>query len=156
MNHSKRPCNPNNLCTDCKNGIGVPQYLTALCPSTVGRNAGYVLRNAGDLRTVWSKKVKLYNSFVPKTTREWNSLPVDILNAVSYSSFKTNYKKHYFRQANPFYSYEKENANVHHTRLRLGLSHLRSHLLPIISPMTLCVNSATLKILIYTRFIYCD
>ncbi len=34
----------------------------------------------------------------------------------------------YFRQANPLYSYEKENANIHHTRLRLGLSHLRSHL----------------------------
>ncbi len=75
-----------------------------------------------------SRKVKLYNSFVPKTTREWNNLPIEILNAVSYSSFKNTYKKHYYRQVNPFYAYEKENANVHHTRLRLGLSHLRSHL----------------------------
>ncbi len=127
MNHSKRTCNAANPCTDCKNGIGVPPYLTALCPATVG-NVGYRLRNAGDLRTVLSKKVKLYNSFVPKTTREWNSLPNDIQNAVSNTCFKSNYKKHYFRQANPFYLYEKENANIHHTRLRLGLSHLRSHL----------------------------
>ena len=67
--------------------IGVPPYLTALCPATVGRNAGHVLRNAGDLRTVLSKKVKLYNSFVPKTSREWNNLPIEILNVVSYSSF---------------------------------------------------------------------
>ena len=128
MNHSKKTCNVANPCTDCKNGIGVPPYLSALCPATVGGNAGYVLRNAGDLRTVLSKKVKLYNSFVPKTTREWNSLPENIQNAVSNTCFKSNYKKHYFRQANPFYSYEKENANIHHTRLRLGLSHLRSHL----------------------------
>ena len=83
MSHDKRSCDPNELCTDCKNGIGVPPYLTALCPATVGRNVGYVLRNAGDLRTVLSKKVKLYNSFVPKTTREWNSLPTDILNQCS-------------------------------------------------------------------------
>ncbi len=56
--------------------------------ATVGGNTGYVLRNAGDLRTVLSKKAKLHNSFVPKTTREWNSLPVNIQNAVSNNCFK--------------------------------------------------------------------
>ncbi len=87
------------------------------------------------LRWIWPNlecnlktRGKLYNSFVPKTTREWNNLPNHIQNAVSNSSFKSCYKKHFFQQANSFYSYEKEKANIHHTRLRLGLSHLRSHL----------------------------
>ncbi len=128
MNHTHRVCEPNNLCTDCKNGIGIPPYLANLCPATVGDRAGYVLRNAGDLRTIQSKKAKLYNSFVPKCIREWNLLPTKIHNAVSNNSFKFLYKKQFFRQVNPFYAYEKENANIHHTRLRLGLSHLRSHL----------------------------
>ena len=128
MNHCHRACDPNNLCTDCKNGIGIPSYLSDLCPATVGDRAGYVLRNAGDLRTIQSKKAKFYNSFIPKCVREWNSLPVIIQNAVSNNSFKFIYKKHHFRQVNPFYSYEKGNANIHHTRLRVGLSHLRSHL----------------------------
>ncbi len=69
-----------------------------------------------------------YSSFVPKSIRDWNGLPVLIQSAISTNSFKFLYKKHHFRQVNPFYAYEKENANVHHTRLRLGLSHLRSHL----------------------------
>ena len=101
MNHTHRTCDPTNLCTDCKNGIGIPPYLSNLCPATVGDRAGYVLRNAGDLRTIQSKKAKLYNSFVPKSVREWNVLPSKIQNAVSNNSFKFMYKKHFFRQANP-------------------------------------------------------
>ncbi len=128
MNHGHRACEPANPCTDCRNGVGVPKYLSDLCPAAVGDRLGYVLRNAGDLRTIQSTKAKLYSSFVPKSTRDWNSLLPRLQNAVSSNSFKFQYKKQFFRQVNPFYAYEKENANIHHTRLRLGLSHLRSHL----------------------------
>ncbi len=40
--------------------------------------------------------------------------------------FKTCHKKHYFRKAIRFHSFEKENANtsISHTMLPLGLNHL--------------------------------
>ena len=52
----------------------VPEYLHSLVPHSVGDRAGYVLRNAGKLDTVKTRLVVSYNSFIPKTTREWNLL----------------------------------------------------------------------------------
>ena len=42
--------------------------------------------------------------------------------------FKSNYKKGLLRSPNPHHLYELGDGNIHHTRLRLGLSHLKSHL----------------------------
>ena len=53
-----KTCTGDNICTDCENGIGVPPYLKNLVPETVGDRAGYNLRNAGDISTVKTKKVK--------------------------------------------------------------------------------------------------
>ncbi len=122
-----KPCTGDNLCTDCRNKVGVPNYLRDLVPRTVGERAGYVLRNANDLSTVRTKKVKVYNSFVPKTVREWNNLG-NYRYAPSLSSFKASYKNGMLRSPNPLYSIEQGDANIYHTRLRLGLSHLKSHL----------------------------
>ncbi len=51
-----------------------------------------------------------------------------LLNATSIDAFKAIYKREFFRSSNPFYKIDHEGGNVHHTRLRLGLSHLRAHL----------------------------
>ncbi len=45
--------------------------------------------------TVQTKKVKIYNSFVPKTTRECNLLSNDLHMSVSSSTFKSCSKKHF-------------------------------------------------------------
>ncbi len=50
----------------------VPGYLCDLVPSTIGDRVGYVLRNAGRLDTPKIRLVPSYNSFLPKTIREWN------------------------------------------------------------------------------------
>ncbi len=42
-------------------------------------------------------------------------------------SFKACYKREYLRSPNPLYNIEN-GGNMHQTRLRLGLSHLRAHL----------------------------
>ncbi len=45
------------------------------------------------------------------------------------------------RSPNPLHSYELGDANIHHTRLRLGLSHLKPHLFTynlVPSPMCGC------------------
>ncbi len=69
----------------------------------------------------------MYNSFVPKTIRDWNNLD-KYRYAPSLSSFKANYKNGTLRSPNNLHMYELGDANIHHTRLRLGLSHLKSHL----------------------------
>ncbi len=113
----------------------VPEYLHSLVPNSVGDRAGYVLRNAGKLDTVKTRLVASYISFIPKTTREWNSLMStdntynsNIQKAMAIESFKACYKREFFWTPNPLYKIENEYGNIHQTRLRLGLSHLRAHL----------------------------
>ena len=51
-----------------------------------------------------------------------------IQNASTLESFKARYKKEYLKTPNPLHKIDHEGGNIHHTRLRLGLSHLRAHL----------------------------
>ena len=88
---------------------------------------GENIEEDGRIRT---KKVKVYNSFVPKTIRDWNNLD-KYRYAPSLSSFKASYKNGLLRSPNNLHMYELGDANIHHTRLRLGLSHLKSHYLHI-------------------------
>ncbi len=115
----------------------VPSYLCDLVPSTIGDRVGYVLRNAGRLDTPKTRLVPSYNSFLPKTIREWNALMSQgklgspgqkLSNATSIDAFKAIYKREFYRSSNPYFKIDHEGGNVHHTRLRLGLSHLRAHL----------------------------
>ncbi len=110
----------------------VPPYLSALLPPTVYSRVGnYVLRNAGDFTLVKTKKAQFYQSFLPKTIREWNNSVsawrgLDF--APSVDSFKSGYRKLLHRSPNKFFNIELENGNIQHSRLRMGLSHLRAHL----------------------------
>ncbi len=134
------PCPANNLCTDCENGVGVPDYLKDLVPKTVENRTGRFLRNATNISTVKTRKVKVYNSFIPKTVRDWNNLDRSKYTP-SLSSFKVSYKNGMLRSPNPLHQLELGEANIHHTRLRLGLSHLKSHLFTynlVASPLCGC------------------
>ncbi len=113
--------------------ILVPEYLYSMVPQSVGDRAGYVLRNASKLDTVKTRLISSYNSYLPKTTREWNSLLVGNVNLLklqqsdTIESFKACYKREFLRSPNPLHNIDN-GSNMHQTRLRLGLSHLRSHL----------------------------
>ncbi len=115
------------------NEVLVPEYLHSMVPPSIGDRSGYVLRNAGRLDNVKTRLVSSYNSFLPKTTRDWNALLSDnndlkgIQQSKTIESFKANYKKQFLRSPNPLYKVEN-GSNMHQTRLRLGLSHLRAHL----------------------------
>ncbi len=116
----------------------VPEYLFNLVPQSVGERVGYVLRNANKLDTPKTRLVPSYNSFVPKTVRDWNNLFIqywevesagyNMQQASTIESFKAAYRREYCRKPNPLYRIDHEGGNLHHTRLRLGLSHLRAHL----------------------------
>ncbi len=116
----------------------VQPYLYDLLPGTVGDRAGYVLRNASKVDNVKTRLLVSYNSFIPKTIRDYNTLFIaywqveqadnNFQNAGTIDSFKARYKRDHLRTTNPLYKLDFNNGNIHHTRLRLGLSHLRSHL----------------------------
>ena len=55
----------------------VQPYLYNLLPGTVGDRAGYVLRNASKVDNVKTRLVVSYNSFIPKTIRDWNALFIE-------------------------------------------------------------------------------
>ena len=104
-----------------------PSYLSNLIPGRVGDRVGYALRNAGNIALIRTKHVKTYNSFIPKTIRDWNNLRI-LHNASSIDSFKSRYKKEFFGDTNPFFRLDIGGGNIPHARLRLGLSHLAQHL----------------------------
>ena len=64
---------------------------------------------------------------LPKTIRDWNSLGA-IKNCKSVDGFKTMYKREFFRKPNSIHNIDHSGGNIHITRLRLGLSHLKAHL----------------------------
>ena len=115
------------------NEVLVPEYLSSMIPQSVGDRAGYVLRNASKLDTIKTRLVSSYNSFLPKTTRDWNLLLAENINferlqqTTTIESFKACYKREFLRSPNPLFNVDN-GGNMHQTRLRLGLSHLRAHL----------------------------
>ena len=115
------------------NDVLVPEYLYSMVPQSVGDRAGYVLRNASKLDVIKTRLVASYNSYLPKTTRDWNQLLANNVNLVklqqttTIESFKACYKREFLRSTNPLNNIDN-GGNMHQTRLRLGLSHLRAHL----------------------------
>ena len=70
------------------NGL-TPQYLTILVPQRVNEVAGRRLRNDDNFVTPRPKTNLYQNSFLSKTVRNWNNLPIEITSASSLNSFKT-------------------------------------------------------------------
>ena len=104
------------------NGL-TPQYLTNLVPQRVHEVARRRLRNDDDFVTPCSKTNLYQNSFLPKTVRDWNDLPIEIKSASSLNSFKNLINRNLTKP--PKYYYEGERrAQILHTRLRLGCSSL--------------------------------
>ena len=65
-----------------------PYYLSNLIPPTVSNLSRYNLRNSNDLQTVDARTSQYYHSFLPSTTRDWNSLSVETKQSESVNSFK--------------------------------------------------------------------
>ena len=64
-----------------------PLYLCSLIPPTVDTQFSYNLRNAHNIRTIHLRTTQYFNSFLPSTIREWNTL-LDVGNCNSIISFK--------------------------------------------------------------------
>ena len=104
------------------NGL-TPQYLTNLVPQRLQEIAGRRQRNEDDFVTPRSKTNLYQNSFLQKTVRDLNNLPIEIVSASSLNSFKNLITRNLMKP--PKYYYEGDRrAQILHTLLRLGCSSL--------------------------------
>jgi hypothetical protein len=103
-----------------------PQYLNDICPPLVGEVSNYYLRNADNIALPMGRRTGYVNSFMPSAVRLWNGLENDIKKCNSLESFKYNLKKAKNIKKVKLYSKFNGNSAVNHTRMRLGLSGLKS------------------------------
>ncbi|MES9991861.1 MAG: hypothetical protein ABW098_07900 [Candidatus Thiodiazotropha sp.] len=100
-----------------------PNYLSSLIPQQIEVISRYILRNAQDLRSIRTNSRQYYNSFLPSTVRQWNTIPTEAKQAESLNSFKC-----FLRKDKPsvprYYYFGKRKAQVLHARLRTGCSSL--------------------------------
>ena len=100
-----------------------PSYLTSLIPPTVNETSNYNLRNSNDIRTTNASSVQYYSSFLPSAIRGWNSLPEELRNSATVTSFKNRLNQH--TSITPKYYYTGDrHTQILHTRLRTKCSSL--------------------------------
>ena len=106
-----------------------PSYLSQLMPQTAHERNPYVLRNREDLTPFRTRRQVYYKSFFPNTTRDWNSLPLEIRQAPTLCSFNRMLGAHFSPPPRRgWYGCGKRVLDIYHTRLRLGCSGLKAHL----------------------------
>ena len=84
------------------------------------------LRNETNLQTLQARSQQYYNSFLPSTTRIWNSLPDDTKNSPSVESFKHKLNNNITKPP-PYYFSGSRLGQIYHARIRLNCL-LRYHL----------------------------
>ena len=106
-----------------------PQYLKRLCNLTSHNTNNYLLRRNNSFLVPTIHRASFSKSFFPKTIRNWNNLANSIKQSQSLTIFKTKIKSLYAPLVqNKLYCYDHGLSKVNHCRIRLGLSHLNSHL----------------------------
>ena len=103
----------------------IPQYLKQLCNLIPHNTNNYQLRRNNSFLVPFIHRESFYKSYFPKTIRDWNKLPNDLKQSQSLNIFKSLYEP---LVQNKLYSYGHDLSKVNHYRIRLGLSHLNSHL----------------------------
>ena len=118
-----------------------PHYLQDISPSTRRETTSRQLRDASNITLPPNRLSSLKNSFFPRTIRRWNNLNEDIRTMQSLRSFSQAVAlMHDLKKPPPYYSFGRKLPNVLHTRLRLRMSGLNSHLFMIHSLETKSPN----------------
>ena len=109
------------------NGL-TPAYLQSLLPPKQGHHSRYPSRRRFNFIPIRTNKVKYYKSFFPATVRSWNNLDDNMKQLPIPGHFKNVLKNSLFPKHVKYFSHCKGAAAVNHTRMRLGLGHLRQQL----------------------------
>ena len=125
----------------------VPAHLQPLVPTTreSRRRLHLRLRNDTHLQVPYCRTTTYKNSFVPYSTRLWNSLPMEVKEATSYNQFKKKCRDHILssRQHQKFRRLGNRQSNILTTRLRLGWCQLNSTLAKFNITTRSCACGAT-------------
>jgi hypothetical protein len=100
-----------------------PTYLIDALPA-LSTDYAYQLRNIHDVCVPRTRTLSYKNSFIPSTIKLWNKLDLRVRNSPSLSTFRQAIKKHLFPKPNPLFLYGRRPAQIHHARIRMGLSAL--------------------------------
>ena len=100
-----------------------PYYFSNLIPMTVSNLSRYNLRNSNDLQTVDARTSQYYHSFLPSTTRDWNSLSEETKQSESVNSFKLLLTKGKSTVPDRYYIGSRK-AQILLTRIRTNCSSL--------------------------------
>ncbi|KAI8495333.1 hypothetical protein Bbelb_267880 [Branchiostoma belcheri] len=110
----------------------VPPHLHLLIPTTRDsqRQLQVRLRNDAHLHVPFCRTATYRNSFVPYTTRLWNSLPSEVRESASYNQFRQRCRAHILstRHHQKYRRLGDRQNNILTTRLRLDWSQLNSTL----------------------------
>jgi len=106
----------------------IPDYITAMLPNTRTQDTGRILRNHMHNTLPHNRITSYQRSFIPHTTRQWNKLPQPVKALLRITQFKkTIFLSHGPSKPPKYYSFGNKNANILHTKLRLGISELNCH-----------------------------
>ena len=117
-----------------------PEYLSSLTPTNVGSATHYSLRNANAIRTIKTNSELYFHSFLPSTIREWNTLPRQIQDSPSLSSFRYQLNSNLTKPP-VYYTTGNRQDQINHTRIRTRCSALNQHLFSkkvVPSPLCSC------------------
>ena len=104
-----------------------PNYLQILLPPTAAERNPYPLRDESLITLPLCRTEHFRNSFYPSTIRDWNALPIELRQAQTVASFKSNLSKlEEFKVDKPpmWYSYGNRHLNITLTRIRNNCSAL--------------------------------
>ena len=123
------------------NNPPLPAYMTNLVTDTRQNATGLKLRSAQLLSLPPIRLESFRRSFIPSTIRQWNHLPESLRNTLSRRDFSRQVWRRYGAPEPPtLNSVGTKTGNTHHTRLRVGLSHLHAHMFQIqLTPSPACV-----------------
>ena len=119
----RRKCHRLIVLFKITNKIAPPYLHDIVGPSQVSYN----LRHSDRLRAPFFGKKFCFNSFVPKTIRDWNELPVDIIQSPSLNIFKSRIKNKFYNEKNYIFKWGTGAGSIQLSRMRMGLSGLNFH-----------------------------
>ena len=107
----------------------VPPYLSNLSPQKTASAMHYNLRHAANFRIYKCRTTKYQTSFLPCTTKLWNTLALHDHISSSLPKFKLYITKLFSSPKQPhYYRTGQRLPNILHTRLRMNCSKLNAHL----------------------------
>ena len=106
-----------------------PEYIKHILPQTRITNTRRTLRNHTTLTLPPNKTTSFQRSFIPATTRLWNTLPHSLRTQTSRKKFHDGVES-LFRTPKPsiYYSFGSKLGNTYHTQIRTGSLPLNANL----------------------------